>query len=335
MKPFMKYPGGKGKETAVVNKYKPKEINRYFEPFLGGGAIYFDLDIQNSYINDYSKDLILLYRFVKEKNIRLKEYLDDFNMLWCEIEKEFENLSDICNLDYVDELKYQKYFQMSLKRKNKLIDKIAKNNKTITEENKDILHTTAKKTAVYMLIRDIYNQYSKNKELHIAAYYFLREYCYSSMFRFSKNGDFNVPYGGISYNCKYLTEKINYMFSSQMAEKLSNTEIYNVDFQAFLNMFNLCENDFIFLDPPYDSDFSTYDKKEFDKEEQKRLKNVLANTSARWMLIIKKTDFIEELYQDYYIYEYNKNYMVSFKNRNDKEVKHLLITNYLIQEAQL
>lgn len=331
----MKYPGGKGKETAVVNKYKPKEINRYFEPFLGGGAIYFDLDIYNSYINDYSKDLILLYRFVKEKNIRLKEYLDDFNMLWCEIEKEFENLSDICNLDYVDELQYQKYFQMSLKRKNKLIDKIVKNNKIITEENKDILHTTAKKTAVYMLIRDIYNQYSKNKELHIAAYYFLREYCYSSMFRFSKNGDFNVPYGGISYNCKYLTEKINYMFSSQMAEKLSNTEIYNVDFQAFLNMFNLCENDFIFLDPPYDSDFSTYDKKEFDKEEQKRLKNVLANTSARWMLIIKKTDFIEELYQDYYIYEYNKNYMVSFKNRNDKEVKHLLITNYLIQEAQL
>ena len=52
------------------------------------------------------------------------------------------------------------------------------------------------------------------------------------------------------------------------------------------------------------------------------------------MLIIKKTDFIFDLYKDFYIYEYDMNYMVSFKNRNDRDVKHLLITNYELKKEQ-
>ena len=48
-------------------------------------------------------------------------------------------------------------------------------------------------------------------------------------------------------------------------------------------------------------------------------------------LVYKKTDFIYDLYKDFNIYEYDKNYMVSFKNRNNKDVKHLLITNYSIE----
>ena len=55
------------------------------------------------------------------------------------------------------------------------------------------------------------------------------------------------------------------------------------------------------------------------------------NTKAKWMLIIKKTDFVYDLYKEFNIYEYDKNYLVSFKNRNAKDVKHLLITNYEIE----
>ena len=70
------------------------------------------------------------------------------------------------------------------------------------------------------------------------------------------------------------------------------TKIYNLDFEKVLNKFELNENDFIFLDPPYDSEFSTYDQNSFDKNEQIRLADFLKNTKACWMLIIKKTDFI-------------------------------------------
>jgi len=48
------------------------------------------------------------------------------------------------------------------------------------------------------------------------------------------------------------------------------------------------------------------------------------------MMVIKNTDFIFDLYnnKELNIKTFDKKYLVSFMNRNDKEVKHLLITNY-------
>ena len=48
------------------------------------------------------------------------------------------------------------------------------------------------------------------------------------------------------------------------------------------------------------------------------------------MLIIKNTDFIYNLYntKEFRIKTFDKKYLVSFQNRNDKDVEHLLITNY-------
>ncbi len=46
------------------------------------------------------------------------------------------------------------------------------------------------------------------------------------------------------------------------------------------------------------------------------------------MVVIKHTDFIEEIYSDFKILRFGKNYMVNMKNRNDRSVDHLMITNY-------
>jgi DNA adenine methylase len=43
----------------------PKTYNRYFEPFIGGGALFFDLQPKNAVINDYNSELANLYRVVK------------------------------------------------------------------------------------------------------------------------------------------------------------------------------------------------------------------------------------------------------------------------------
>ena len=91
------------------------------------------------------------------------------------------------------------------------------------------------------------------------------------------------------------------------------------------------KDDFIFLDPPYDSEFSTYDKNVFNRDDQKRLaKYLIEDCKAKWMMIIKNTDFIFELYNNkgLNIQTFDKKYLVSFMNRNDKNVEHLLITNY-------
>ena len=78
---------------------------------------------------------------------------------------------------------------------------------------------------------------------------FIDNYAYSGMFRYNKSGSFNVPYGGIGYNRIKLSKKVHYLKSKELRTHLASTTIDNLD------------NDFIFLDPPYDSEFSNYAKK--------------------------------------------------------------------------
>ena len=57
---------------------------------------------------------------------------------------------------------------------------------------------------------------------------------------------------------------------------------------------------------------------------------MIKECKAKWMLIIKNTDFIYDLYNKdgINIRTFDKEYLVSFMNRNEKKVTHLLITNY-------
>lgn len=329
METFIKYAGGKTKELPLIEKYLPKQFNRFFEAFVGGGAVYLHLELEKSFINDKSTDLYNLYNLLKQQNNELKKLLISFNDLWKKIE------IDVKEEDFSKTIfsftKYVEFFNSSIATKNKALKRFLDKGVIFSSSDKEKAILTAKKTAFYMLVREKYN-YTKNKIEKTACFYFLREYCYSSMFRFSKKGLFNVPYGASSYNHKYLDNKIDYMFSDKLNLLLKNTIIENLDFEDFINKHNLEENDFLFLDPPYDSNFSTYDNNKFDKEEQIRLCKILSKTKAKWMLVIKKTDFIYNLYKNYNIREYDKNYMVSFKNRNDKKSVHLLITNYALED---
>lgn len=189
------------------------------------------------------------------------------------------------------------------------------------------------KSAFYMHFRHLYNEAENlniSTPFYTAIFYFIREFCYASMFRYNKSGKFNVPYGGISYNRKEFIKKINYIGSKKIKEYMENTDIYCDDFEKFLKEVKPKKDDFIFLDPPYDTEFSTYAKNEFAKNDQVRLCEYLKNTKANIMLIIKNTDFIYSLYntKEFKIKTFDKKYLVSFQNRNEKDVEHLLITNY-------
>ncbi len=66
-KPFIKWAGGKSQLLPQMSKlFPPKDqINRYFEPFLGGGAVFFHLQHPKSYLSDTNNKLIELYEIVK------------------------------------------------------------------------------------------------------------------------------------------------------------------------------------------------------------------------------------------------------------------------------
>lgn len=192
----------------------------------------------------------------------------------------------------------------------------------------------ALKSAFYMHQRHLYNHleaYGIEPNVGAAIFYFVRENAYASMFRYNSSGGFNVPYGGISYNRKNLARKIAALRSPALQEHLAGTIIENLDFVEFLRRHPPCSDDFLFLDPPYDSDFSTYTRNEFGLRDQERLAEYLLTACpARFLLVIKQTPFIRTLYgqRGLNIRSFEKKYLVSFQGRNNREAEHLLIMNY-------
>ena len=148
------------------------------------------------------------------------------------------------------------------------------------------------------------------------------------MFRYNSKGEFNIPYGGMSYNRKNMQSKIDGMFNREIATLFSDTEIHCSDFEQFFKNVNLTERDFMFLDPPYDTDFSDYEGKDFTKFDQERLAYALRETAARFLLVIKNTDIIHSLYEKHFnILSFDKQYTYNVRSRNDRDVEHLIITN--------
>jgi len=72
MRPILKYRGGKSKEIPEFIRYIPNEYNRYIEPFLGGGAVYFYLEPEQAIINDINTKLIEFYQNVRNDFPRLQ-----------------------------------------------------------------------------------------------------------------------------------------------------------------------------------------------------------------------------------------------------------------------
>lgn len=377
MNPIIKWAGGKEKELPYIKENLPNEIKRYIEPFVGGGAVYFNIDVKNSIINDKSKELIDLYSCIKSQNEEFFYRLKAINKNWILLQNVVDkNQIELLNIyrEYCQDLnknidlksvklsfnnlinefvmKHSKEFtgilstELSIEIDNfikeiskNLISKmnrmysIEKQRKKMNEKDTIDNIECAFKSAYYMHFRYLYNEADRlniSVPFYTAIFYFIREYCYASMFRYNKEGKFNVPYGGISYNRKEFIKKIDYIESKEIRDYMENTQIYCEDFEVFLQKIKPKKGDFIFLDPPYDTEFSTYAQNEFDKKDQIRLCEYLKNTEANIMLIIKNTDFIYDLYntKEFKIKMFDKKYLVSFQNRNDKDVKHLLITNY-------
>lgn len=186
----------------------------------------------------------------------------------------------------------------------------------------------------YMYFRKVFNDISLGRlseqsiQYKAANFYFIREYCYGSMFRYNSKGEFNIPYGGMSYNRKDMKAKIDNMFNREINELFSNTDIHCSDFEDFFKNIDLNGNDFMFLDPPYDTDFSDYEGKDFTKFDQERLAYALKKTLAKFILVIKNTDFINSLYEkDFNILCFDKQYTYNVRSRNERDVEHLIITN--------
>jgi len=380
LSPIIKYPGGKEKELNYILPALPSEMDRYYEPFVGGGAVFFAVDANEYYINDRSDELISLYNMVKTQNELFFESLEAIEHNWSIISKVVDRHEKEITDIYFS-------YQKGMLSRQQLGDKISEFVLENTEEFNGLLTTdfnhaisefvvelcksienkmirmkkiedqkgelvyedvvanieASLKAAFYTHFRMLLNNRKEldiSEEFATAIYFFIRQVCYSSMFRYNRNGKFNVPYGGISYNRKSFAGKIQYYQNKDLVRHLEKTTIGNMDFYDFMKAYEPAENDFLFLDPPYDSEFSTYAQNKFDKSDQARLAHYLIREcKANFMIVIKNTDYIASLYPEgtkaanggsLHVRSFDKKYFVSFQDRNDKNAQHLLITNYAV-----
>lgn len=133
-KPFLKWAGGKTQLLEQFTKYFPTELKNgslknYYEPFLGGGAVFFfiaqNYSIKKAYLSDVNEDLVLTFSVVQQN---IFELIDELATLRAEYikkneqqrEKYYYKIRELYNLERV-ETNFNKYNNDWIPRAAKLI----------------------------------------------------------------------------------------------------------------------------------------------------------------------------------------------------------------------
>ena len=96
--PFVKWAGGKRQLIPQIRERMPEKYNDYYEPFIGGGAVIFDLLPANALINDINKALINTYRTIcNEPDAFLKEVNRLDNDMWEDGKKYYYSIREHYN----------------------------------------------------------------------------------------------------------------------------------------------------------------------------------------------------------------------------------------------
>ena len=280
--PVLKYRGGKSREIPRFLQYIPESFDRYIEPFLGGGAVYFYLEPQKAIINDKNQRLINFYIQLRDNYPEMRKQLDKIQVIY---------------------EKNQNLYKQT---------KQANPNEHIKNYNEEL----------YYKMRNLFN-HSDESFLDGVVYFFINKTAYSGMIRYNNSGEYNVPFGRYpNLNTKLVTP--------QHSNLLQNAEIYNLDYKKIFDMAK--EDDFMFLDPPYDCVFNDYGNIDmmngFDENEHRRLAKDFKKLKCKALMVIGKTPLTMELYGDYVFDEYYKNYAVNIKNRFNNDKMHIVVKNY-------
>ena len=272
-KPFVKWAGGKRQIIDKLKKHVPEEFDIYYEPFVGGGALLFELSPKKAVINDSNKELMNVYSVLCDE--------DKFKKM-CSVLNSYET-------NHSEEFFYQ------------IRDK---------DRNKNTFNRLSDYTRA---ARTIY----------------LNKACFNGLYRVNSKNEFNVPFGKKlkvnTYEGSNLITVSNYL-------TMNDVKILCVDFEEAVKTAK--KGDFVYFDPPYDSDtetFNGYTEDGFGKEEQKRLATVFKNLDSRGVYVMlsnHNTILVNELYKDYNIYVIEAKRNINANGKKRGKVEEVIITNY-------
>lgn len=292
--PFF-YVGDKFKLLPQLKENFPKDIDRFIEPFCGGGSVFLNVDANEYLLNDIDTYMIRLHEFL----VSYSDCQGDFwNVLESDIEK-YGLSATYMGKDVPQEL-----------RKKFVKTYFAKYNKE-----------------AYMKLRADFNE----NKTDMMLLYMLLIYGFNRMLRFNRKGDFNLPVGNVDFN-QNVVNAVNAYFEYV---KDRDIEFYNMDFQDFVNNAEPSENDFVYLDPPYLITFSEYNKLWDEDCEMRLIhfldelnaKGVrFAVSNVLWHRKRYNGTF-NEWAQQYNIVRIQSNY-ISYHDNTEKDSYEVLVKNY-------
>lgn len=174
--PFLKWAGGKRQLLSQIDLYIPKSFNKYIEPFVGGGALFFYLLPKNAILNDINQDLINTYRVIKEnvselitslkKHKNEEEYfykirsvdrnLDEFKT-WSDVEK-------ASRIIYLNRCCYNGLYRVNSKGYFNAPFGKYKNPKICNEENLKLVHKVLKDVKLMNISFELCLNYAKKDD---------------------------------------------------------------------------------------------------------------------------------------------------------------------------
>lgn len=268
-KPLLKWLGGKTQIIDDVLAGFPREINNYYEPFLGGGSV-----------------LIAFLKNVKDggKKLTGNVYASDFNS---DLVSFYKNIQSRCE-DFIVELK-------------KLCDEFGaiggsgggSGGVVVVNRNAaNIEEALTSQESYYYWTRAKFNglvNEQRNTPLAAAMLLFINKTCFRGVYREGPNG-FNVPFGH-NKNPGIIDEE-NIRFVSSLIKDVVFTHS-SFKSNPFLGMARM--RDFVYLDPPYapetDKSFVGYTKDGFDIESHKELFKMCHDmTEKRVRILLSNAD---------------------------------------------
>ncbi|MGL6343392.1 MAG: DNA adenine methylase [Waterburya sp.] len=145
-RPFLKWAGGKSKLLPEISKRLPPDYEQYFEPFLGGGAVFFFLNPKQAYLLDVNSELINTYCVVRDyvdeliddlkRHIYNKDYYYNIRNIDRSLEyKNWNNIQKASRFIYLNKTCYNGLHRLNSRREFNTPMGKYKNPKIVDEEN--------------------------------------------------------------------------------------------------------------------------------------------------------------------------------------------------------
>lgn len=289
------YMGDKYKLISQLINFFPKKINNFFEPFVGGGSVFLNINAEKFYLNDLDKNLILLHKFLVLSSKNSQNF--------------FKNLEETVKNYKLSRSFLEDIVPKKLKKKYKKTY-YAKFNK-----------------AAYTKLKTEFNS-EKNK--NYLKLYILLIYGFNRILRFNSKNEFNLPVGNVDLNNNTKKALNNYF----KAIKNKKTNFSHLTYSSFLEKMNFSKNDFIYCDPPYLITSGEYNKfwNEIDEIKLLSILDNLNKKKIRWALSNvteyrgKKNNILLDWSKKYKVNKIKSNY-ISFNDNSIKNFKEVLITN--------